>query len=212
MPDMDGFTLARTIREHCDRDAMPLVLLTSLDCPIDESAGPSAVYLRKPVKPSQLQAVLLRALARQPQASAPRSENRWDPQLGSRQPLRILMAEDNRVNQKVILGMLARCGYTADLAVNGLEVVDFVQGTSYDMVLMDVEMPEMDGEEATQAIRQQPDLARQPYIVAMTANAFEDQRRHYLAVGMDDYISKPLDPQKLVEVLDRAWQAVHVSV
>jgi signal transduction histidine kinase/DNA-binding response OmpR family regulator len=212
MPDMDGFTLARKIREHYHRDAMLLVLLTSLDRPSDDFPGPPVVYLRKPVKPSQLQEVLLRTLARQPQAAGPRSESHWDSQLGVRQPLRILMAEDNRVNQKVILGMLTRCGYTADLAVNGLEVLAAVQSAPFDVVLMDVEMPEMDGEEATQNIRRYSDLARQPYIVAMTANAFEDQRRHYLAVGMDDYISKPLDPHKLGEVLNRAWQSMHVSV
>jgi signal transduction histidine kinase/DNA-binding response OmpR family regulator len=210
MPDMDGFTLARTIRGHYSREALPLVLLTSLDRPMEETAGLDAVYLRKPVKPSQLQEALLRTLARQPLAPAPRQESRWDAELGVRQPLCILMAEDNRVNQKVILGMLARCGYQADLVVTGVEALAALQRQRYDVILMDVEMPEMDGEEATRRIRRQPAFAHRPYIVAMTANAFDDQRRHYLTAGMNDYISKPLDPGKLVEVLDRAWQAVQV--
>ena len=115
-------------------------------------------------------------------------------------------AEDNRVNQKVIHGMLARCGYQADTASNGLEVLAAVRQRPYDVVLMDVQMPEMDGEEATHAIRQELPAERQPYIVAMTANAFEDQRQQYMAIGMNDYISKPVDPVKLTEALERAWQ------
>jgi CheY-like chemotaxis protein len=80
-------------------------------------------------------------------------------------------------------------------------------GENYDVVLMDVEMPEMDGEEATQCIRRDLPADRQPYVVAMTANAFEDQKKRYLAIGMDDYISKPVDPGKLMAALERAWQA-----
>ena len=206
MPDMDGFTLARAIRENYSRAVLPLVMLTSLDRQSEISADLDAAYLRKPVKPSQLQEALLRVLAQQPPAGYRSPENRWDSTLGERQPLRILMAEDNRVNQKVILGMLARYGYRSDIAGNGLEVLESLHRQPYDVVLMDVEMPEMDGEEATHCIRRQPEPARQPYIIAMTANAFEDQRRQYLSTGMNDYISKPVDPAKLVGALERAWQ------
>ncbi len=206
MPDMDGFTLARAIRENYSRAVLPLVMLTSLDRQSETSADLDAAYLRKPVKPSQLQEALQRVLAQQPSAGYRSPENRWDSTLGERQPLRILMAEDNRVNQKVILGMLARYGYRADVAANGLEVLESLHRQPYDVVLMDVEMPEMDGEEATHCIRRQLELSRQPYIIAMTANAFEDQRRQYLNTGMNDYISKPVDPAKLVDALERAWQ------
>ncbi|MFN8464117.1 MAG: histidine kinase N-terminal 7TM domain-containing protein [Caldilineaceae bacterium] len=206
MPDMDGFTLARAIRENYSRAVLPLVMLTSLDRQSETSADLDAAFLRKPVKPSQLQEALQRVLAQQPPAGYRSPENRWDSTLGERQPLRILMAEDNRVNQKVILGMLARYGYRADVAANGLEVLECLHRQPYDVVLMDVEMPEMDGEEATHCIRRQVELSRQPYIVAMTANAFEDQRRQYLNTGMNDYISKPVDPAKLVDALERAWQ------
>jgi CheY-like chemotaxis protein len=206
MPDMDGFTLARAIREHYAREVLPLMLLTSLDRQDAAGGEIDAAYLRKPVKPSQLQETVLRVLAQQPDERRRSQENRWDVTLGVRQPLRILMAEDNRVNQKVILGMLARCGYRPEVAGNGREVLDLLQARPYDVILMDVEMPEMDGEEATQCIRHDLPGECQPYIVAMTANAFEDQRKHYLTIGMNDYISKPVDPLKLVEVLNRAWQ------
>ena len=215
MPDMDGFTLARAIREQYSAAALPLMMLTSLDRQSDTDVNLDAAYLRKPVKPSQLQEELQRVLAQQPLARHRSPENRWDVTMGERQPLRILMAEDNRVNQKVILGMLARYGYRADVAANGLEVLESLHRQPYNVVLMDVEMPEMDGEEATHCIRRQLDLARQPYIIAMTANAFEDQRKQYLSTGMNDYISKPVDPAKLVSALERAWQHTrlpHVSI
>jgi CheY-like chemotaxis protein len=92
-----------------------------------------------------------------------------------------------------------------------LEVLEALHRQPYDVVLMDVEMPEMDGEEATQCIRQQLDANRQPYIIAMTANAFEDQRKYYLTTGMNGYISKPVDPAKLVDALELAWQRVIVA-
>jgi signal transduction histidine kinase/DNA-binding response OmpR family regulator len=207
MPDMDGFALARAIREHFSVQQMALVMLTSLDQQKESTVALGAAYLRKPVKPAQLQETLRRQLAPQPQHEKPARLERWDPTLGERQPMRILMAEDNRVNQKVMHGMLARCGYRSDTAGNGLEVLDAMRRQSYDVVLMDVQMPEMDGEEATRAIRREISAIRQPYIIAMTANAFEDQRQQYMTIGMNDYISKPVDPIKLRDVLERAWQA-----
>ena len=104
--------------------------------------------------------------------------------------------------------MLRRFGYTADYANDGVEAINAVAARRYEVVLMDVQMPDLDGLQATAQIRTTLAGDRQPYIVAVTANAFEDQRQDYLAVGMDDYISKPIEPKLLAAVLDRAWAAV----
>jgi CheY-like chemotaxis protein len=211
MPDMDGYALARAIREQFNRQALPLILLTSLDHTREGIADLGATHLCKPIKPSLLQEAVQSALSPQAAVRQQSTESRWDATLGVRYPLHILMAEDNRVNQKVVQGMLARCGYRAEVAANGVQVLEQLHretaGENYDVVLMDVEMPEMDGEEATQCIRRDLPADRQPYVVAMTANAFDDQKKRYLAIGMDDYISKPVDPGKLMAALERAWQA-----
>ena len=206
MPDMDGFVLAAEIRKSYSAQVLPLVVLTSLDQnQRDVAAEVQLVHLRKPVKPAQLHDTLLRLLSQRPEAPRTVRADRWDVTLGERQPLRILMAEDNRVNQKVMHGLLSRCGYCADLAGNGTEVLAALRRQVYDVVLMDVQMPEMDGEEATERIRLEWPAAEQPYIIAMTANAFDDQRQKYLDIGMNDYVSKPVDPAKLIAALHRSW-------
>jgi CheY-like chemotaxis protein len=118
-------------------------------------------------------------------------------------PLRILLAEDNAVNQKVAIHILERLGYRVDLAANGLEVLDALGRQAYDMILMDVHMPEMDGLEATLAIRRNFSADRQPYIVAMTANAMHGDREQCMAAGMDDYLSKPFKINDLKQILTR---------
>jgi len=116
--------------------------------------------------------------------------------------LRILLAEDNVVNQKVALRMLGRLGYRADIAADGLEVLKALQSHHYDVVLMDVQMPEMDGLEATRSIRRMP--GRQPYIIAMTAHAMKGDREECLGVGMNDYVSKPVRIEELNAALQRS--------
>ncbi len=115
----------------------------------------------------------------------------------------ILLAEDNLVNQKVALRILEKLGYRADVAANGLEVLEALERQHYDMVLMDIQMPEMDGEEATRQIIDKYPGDERPRIVAMTAHAMDGDREHYLDAGMDDYVSKPVRVQELVDALER---------
>jgi CheY-like chemotaxis protein/HPt (histidine-containing phosphotransfer) domain-containing protein len=124
--------------------------------------------------------------------------------MGQRLPLRILLAEDNRNNQKLALHILERLGYRADVAGNGLEALEALERQSYDVVLMDVQMPEMDGLEASRLLRQQWSDGERPYIIAMTANALQGDREMCLTAGMDDYISKPIHVEELVAALSKS--------
>jgi CheY-like chemotaxis protein/HPt (histidine-containing phosphotransfer) domain-containing protein len=129
--------------------------------------------------------------------------------MAQRLPLRILLAEDHVTNQKLALMMLKKLGYRADVAANGLEAVDAVQRQTYDVVLMDMQMPEMDGLQATRQIRELLSDPREPYIVAMTANAMQGDRELCLAAGMNDYVSKPVRVEALIEALENSkpeWQ------
>lgn len=165
------------------------------------------IRLRTPVLPQPLFNALLRITVSTQTLPLPAPATIWDSSLGERQPLQILVAEDNLVNQKVIESMLRRFGYAADFVENGLDAVRAVADRHYDVVLMDVQMPDLDGLEATRQIRSHT-VRQQPYIIAVTANAFADQRKEYLMIGMDDYISKPIEPARLAAVLKAAWVAV----
>jgi CheY-like chemotaxis protein/HPt (histidine-containing phosphotransfer) domain-containing protein len=172
-----------------------------------------AAFLYKPLKPSHLFDTLVGILANQKRTTRETvkatGEIVFDATMGQRQPLRILLAEDNATNQKLALHLLARMGYRADLAANGLEALDAMERQSYDLVLMDMQMPEMDGLETTRQIHQRWSGQQHPYIVAMTANAMEGDRETCLAAGMDDYISKPIRVQSLVEALERGSEHIH---
>lgn len=125
------------------------------------------------------------------------------PSTDTPQPLRILVAEDNRLNQHVIIKMLQKLGYAADVAVNGLEVLDALQHHSYDVILMDVHMPELDGFEATRRIRDTSAHPHDPWIIAMTAYSMESDSEWFLAAGMNDYVGKPIDRDALARALQR---------
>jgi signal transduction histidine kinase/DNA-binding response OmpR family regulator/HAMP domain-containing protein len=206
MPEMDGVTLARAIREHRPPTALPLLLFTSLGRREADAASVGfAAHLMKPIKPSALFDALVGALAAQPTRVDRRAPVRreLDPAMAQRHPLRILLAEDNVVNQKLALRLLEQMGYRADVAANGLEAVAAVERQPYDVVLMDVQMPEMDGLEASrEIIRRWPE--GRPRIVAMTANAMQGDRELCLAAGMDDYVSKPIRVEELIAALDRS--------
>jgi CheY-like chemotaxis protein len=124
--------------------------------------------------------------------------------MANRHPLRILLAEDNVVNQKLALRLLSQMGYRADVAANGLEILQAVSRQPYDVILMDVQMPEMDGLEATRHLCAEIPAAQRPRIIAMTANAMQGDRELCLEAGMDDYISKPIRIPDLAAALEQA--------
>jgi CheY-like chemotaxis protein len=214
MPGMDGFEVARRIQQDTTLPPTRVVILTSM-ChrlpPADlKSAGISA-WLVKPVKPSRLYDTLVTVLSalRQQRISTGETERLHRParlegaEFAQQYPGRILVAEDTPVNLILALKVLERLGYRADRAANGLEVLEALRRAPYDLILMDCQMPEMDGYEATRRIRMREKPGEHIRIVAMTANAMKTDRDACLAAGMDDYVSKPISFEALKEALRR---------
>ncbi len=205
MPGIDGLALAREIRRHPLTKELPIVLLTSLGWRQelgDEPGHGPAAQLAKPIKASQLFASLLNVfVTRHTQARVPASEpmGTHDITPMTLSP-RVLVAEDNTVNQRVALLLLQRLGYHADVAANGLEVIEAVERQPYDVVLMDVQMPEMDGLQAARWIVQRRAPGGLPRIVAMTANVMPGDREAYLAAGLDALVAKPISINELAAV------------
>ncbi|MGL4376798.1 MAG: response regulator, partial [Microcoleaceae cyanobacterium] len=207
MPEMDGLTLARKIRESPHSKGLYLIILSSM--------GKQEIYnklneldltavLNKPIKQSQLYHILVNFFGGKPLESfrGRNGKNSLEiPVLGEKLPLKILLADDHLVNQKVALQILQKMGYRADVAGNGLEVLEALRRQPYDVVLMDVQMPEMDGLEASRRICNEWPSASRPRIIAMTANAMQGDRDECLAAGMDDYVSKPIHMEELVRAL-----------
>lgn len=216
MPEMDGETLGRMIKDDPALRDTVLVMMTSIGTRGDagrfEKAGFS-VYLIKPVKQSRLFNCLMTAIGRKSfdQISPERIITRHTVAEKSKQKTRILLAEDNIINQKVALKVLEKLGYRADVAGNGLEALKALEMIHYDMVLMDVQMPEMDGLEATREIRKREELTAQKKaagffhipIIAMTAHAMKGDREMCMKAGMDDYLTKPIQPGKFGETIAR---------
>ncbi len=211
MPETDGLALARTISVTPATGRPPLAMLTSQD------ERPPAHQLReagvfacefKPISEAHLRDLLRRTLGSAETARAEAQTAQTQPPAPTTRSARILVAEDNLVNQKVALRFLKGIGHSATLVTNGQEAIDALRHDTYDLVLMDMQMPVMDGLEATRAIRHAetegaPGFTRRIVIVAMTANALSGDREICLAAGMDDYVSKPLSPESLNSVLDR---------
>ena len=205
VPEMDSGALVGELRKLSQSAPTPLVMLTSLGN-YSESRGVSrdlfSHSLMKPIKPIVLYNVLMDVFKKRPAPfPGPATPEAINETLADHHPLRILLAEDNPVNQKVAIKILEQIGYRADLAANGLEVISALERQPYDLVLMDIQMPEMDGEETTRIIRKNFIDTRQPRIVAMTAHTMPGDRERYLAAGMDDFISKPVRLNELVRVL-----------
>jgi PAS domain S-box-containing protein len=202
MPDMDGLALAGEIRQHRSESELPLLLLTSLGRLAQLPKGVFSAQLSKPLKASQLYNTLIQLLtggAADEEAAEPAADGKR-----TRSALRILLAEDNAMNQKVALRLLERLGYRADIANNGLEAIEALERKPYDVVLMDVQMPELDGLDATRRICEQWPAESRPHIIAMTANALPEDREACFAAGMNDYVAKPIRAEELAAALKRA--------
>ena len=220
MPSMDGLELARRIKTESPISSTRLILLTSLgrrgDAKAAQDAG-IAAYLTKPIRQSQLYSCLSLVLANsssavsgtaQPPAPLITRHSLSEAQAQSRG--RILVAEDNPINQKVAVKMIEKLGYRVDIAGNGHEACEALERIAYAMVLMDCQMPVMDGFQATTVIRRREGSGRRTPIIAMTANAMQEDRQRCLEAGMDDFISKPVASKALAETLSR-WMPCDTS-
>ncbi|REK90746.1 response regulator [Streptomyces inhibens] len=206
MPDMDGVMLAEEIRRYRNMAELPLYLLTSVGRPMAtrESLAEFSGYHTKPIRAAELYTDLCRTLlgVTVPVESS-RTAQRPEVKESRLTPLRILLAEDNLVNQQLIVRMVRKIGHSVDTVGNGAEALESLQHTRYDVVLMDVQMPVLDGLDASRRIHQSLSAAERPYIIALTANAMSEDRDACLAAGMDDYLRKPLRGVDLAEALDR---------
>jgi CheY-like chemotaxis protein len=217
LPHGEAATLLRDIRDPHRAKRPGIILMSSVGCKAEFEPGTGCVS--KPVRPAQLQAAILQiAAGAKPAARAAAQPGKLDKSLADRFPLRVLLTDDNVINQKVASRLLHQMGYTADIANNGLEAINALERQPYDIVLMDVQMPELDGLETTRRIRQRqrdpaaPPAFRRPIvIIAMTANAMHGDREKCVAAGMDDYIPKPVRPEVLQTVIERAGRRFAAS-
>ena len=208
MPGMNGVELARRLKDLGLIFGTKMILSSSSSTSQHEMLGdiennPFDAFLTKPTRSDQLKEVLARLLGGVPATPARRASYAIDTTLAARRPLRILLAEDNVINQKVAVRLLERMGYRPDVASNGLEALDAVHRQRYDVVLMDIQMPEMDGLEASRRIISEFVAPNRPRLVALTANVLKGDQQMCLAAGMDDYLAKPLDLVHLKDALLR---------
>jgi len=204
MPGMDGAGLALEIKNR--PNPVPVILLSSIgDTSRKKYPGLFSAILIKPVKQNQLLKSIVAELGdrREMVRVDEKQSNILDPGFALQYPMDILVAEDNPINQKLIERILSKLGYDADLTQNGYEVLLKITEKQYDLILMDIQMPEMDGLEATRSIRKLS--IRQPFIVAMTANALSEDRDICISQGMDSYISKPMKLEVLISILKEAY-------
>src|SRR6266568_5711997 len=206
MPGIDGLDLAARLHERTP--SLPIVLASSISQhevasdPRWDKSGIGAV-VTKPIKASPLHGAISTVLGSGLEADAEASVSTLDEELASRLPLRILVAEDNVVNQKLATRLLEKLGYRADVVANGLEALEALERQTYDLLLSDVQMPEMDGLEATRRIMERWPEGERPWIIAMTAEAMSGDRERCLEAGMNDYVAKPIRVDQLVAAIKR---------
>ncbi|NUM79319.1 response regulator [bacterium] len=216
MPEMDGLMLGKAIRELRTEEQMPMILLTSLgknERSVKEAKEIFQAYVSKPIRQSQFFDMLMNTLAGAkaiPEILEQPIHD--DDKTIELRPLRILVAEDNVVNQKVALRILKQIGYLADVVGNGIEAVDALKRQHYDLVFMDMQMPEMDGLEATRHIVENWPNDMRPKIIAMTANAMQGDRERCIEAGMDDYISKPTRLEEVSAALAKWGHAIKPKI
>jgi len=199
---MSGLELVNKIR--ADYQDLPILVLTPFDNPeiIDQLSSIKFVSaLNKPIKQSQLYNALTQSWTRSINRADHFISSSISPKIAEQFPLRILLAEDHLVNQKMTLLILKRMGYQAEVASNGIEVLSALRRQSYDVILMDIQMPEMDGLAATRQICEEWEPHQRPRIIAMTANAMQSDRQSCMEAGMDDYLSKPVSRDALAQCL-----------
>jgi signal transduction histidine kinase/DNA-binding response OmpR family regulator len=202
MPEMDGIDLAKLIKKQYPK--VPLILLNPLNNERHKQhAEMFSAVINKPVKQHLLFDNILSGLRHKNKSSSqePNVANKMTENFSKQYPLKILIAEDNPINQKWIIKILTRLGYQYKIGNNGKEILEIVSHEHYDLIFMDVQMPEMDGLEATRMIRLCLDV--QPVIIAMTANVMQGDREDCMQAGMDDYISKPVELGQLVNMLEK---------
>jgi len=208
MPGMDGTQVAAALGAMPGIRLPPIIVLTSrgdLGHPLSE---PVKVQMTKPVKPSELYGLVLDVLGHAHAAAVKRSPaaSPFDHHFARRRPLRILVTEDNSVNRQLIVTMLERLGYIADSVENGRQALNAIAAKPWDLVIMDIQMPEMDGLEATRRFRRVAPVDSPPYILALTANARKEDYYSCLEAGMQDYLSKPVRSEDLMAALARAYE------
>ena len=205
MPGMDGLMMARAIKADPLISRIPVIILTSMGLFSGEEMTNAGVRasLVKPVKQSRLFDCIASVMAEDPDAADEAPAEPLPVQPAVLNKARILLAEDNKVNQMVALGQLKKLGYVADVAQSGPEVLEVLGKTSYDIILMDCQMPELDGYETTRRLRSKPEVFAQPYIIALTAHATKDAEDRCRECGMDDYISKPVQLDAFAAALVR---------
>jgi signal transduction histidine kinase/DNA-binding response OmpR family regulator len=200
LPDIDGPLLARQIRAK-DQSNPFIVMVSQMGSKVVRDDSVSG-WLSKPLKPTQFKSLLQNLITPKNDATKDAEGLTFsEPEKGA--DLTILLAEDNFINQKVALSMLKHLGYRADVAMNGLDVMAALQRKQYDVILMDIQMPDMDGLDATRRIREQKNLEKQPCIIAITAYALEGDREEFLNAGMNDYLSKPIQIEELKLALEK---------
>ena len=204
MPEMDGLELARQIREYRSAESLPLIMLTSLSYrPGNDLMNKIqfSAYLNKPIKASHLLEAFKAALGVESSAEKAFTPIYFDATLAQGNPLKILIAEDNAINQKVVQRLLQKFGYRSDIVSNGLEALNALERQPYDLILMDLHMPEMDGLEAAAKIKQRFSPEQRPRIVAMTANVLPGDREACREAGMQDFLAKPINLDHLYRIL-----------